>query len=187
MAPINPIIDSRMCFAEAVCCTTAPDDVVNTLCLMDVRYFSFDGRLHQGQLVVHESLRKDLSEIFAIIEKSRFPISQATPIVNYNWSDEASMADNNTSAFNYRTIAGTETLSNHACGMAIDINPFQNPVIYKDGLVEPRDAVYQPTREGVFHESHSVVCEFIKRGWQWGGQFKDIKDYHHFDKKMPAL
>jgi len=187
MTPINPIIDSRISFAEAVCCTRAPDDIVSALCLMDVRYFSFDGRLHQGQLVVHESLRKDVSEIFDMIEKSRFPVAKAIPIVKYDWSDEASMSDNNTSAFNYRCIAGTDILSNHAWGRAVDINPFQNPVIYASGFSEPAKAVYEPLKIGTFCETHPLVCEFIQKGWRWGGQFDDMKDYHHFDKNVQVL
>ena len=187
MAPINPIIDSRTCFAKAICGTTAPEGIIKSLCLMDVDYFSFDGHLHQGQLVVHESVRKDISEIFSMIEKSRFSISRVIPIAKYNWSDEASMADNNTSAFNYRFIAGTETLSNHAWGMAIDINPFLNPVIHQDGRAEPIDAVYEPKNGGTFCETHPIVCEFLTRGWRWGGRFESSKDYHHFDKYTPIL
>jgi hypothetical protein len=97
------------------------------------------------------------------------------------------MADNNTSAFNYRTIAGTKTLSRHARGLAIDINPFLNPVIYPNGQVAPASAVYETSRSGTLCENHPVVREFIKRGWQWGGNFADLKDYHHFDKSLTDL
>ncbi|MBN1665313.1 MAG: M15 family metallopeptidase [Deltaproteobacteria bacterium] len=184
---MKPVIDSRINFEEAVYGTAAPESIISSLCLMDVCYFSFDGRLHQGQLVIHQSLKKDMEEIFAIIEKSRFPVAKAIPIVKYGWSDDASMADNNTSAFNYRFVAGTKNLSRHAWGMAVDINPFQNPVIYQNGISEPVNAVYAPSESGSFSEDHPIVREFIRRGWHWGGHFDDMKDYHHFDKKTVTL
>ncbi|MBN1381656.1 MAG: M15 family metallopeptidase [Deltaproteobacteria bacterium] len=187
MATVKALIDSRINFAQAVYGSTAPNDVINALCLMDVYYFSFDGRLHQGQLVINEWVRKDIDAVFSMIEKSRFPIAKVVPIVQYNWSDDASMADNNTSAFNYRFIAGTQNLSSHALGMAVDMNPRQNPLMYAEDDVAPPGAVYNCSTAGSLKESHPVVCEFLRRGWQWGGLFKDVKDYQHFEKKVPAL
>jgi peptidoglycan LD-endopeptidase CwlK len=179
-----PIIDSRMTFQEAIDGTKAPTEVVRDLCLLDVRYYSFDGMLHQGQLVVHKDVRADVEEIFRLIEKLRFPVYKAVPIVVYGWSDDASMADNNTSAFNYRTVAGTKRLSRHACGLAVDINPVRNPVVYSSGRISPHGAVYRPGDPGVLTTDHPVVGEFFKRGWQWGANFKSMKDYHHFDRIM---
>lgn len=179
-----PIIDSRMTFREAIDGTRAPAEVVGDLCLLDVRYYSFDGMLHQGQLVVHNDVRADVEEIFRLIERSRFPVNKAVPIVAYGWSDDASMADNNTSAFNYRTVAGTKRLSRHACGLAVDINPVRNPVVYNNGRISPHGAVYRPGDPGVLTADNPVVEEFIRRGWQWGAKFKSMKDYHHFDRIM---
>jgi peptidoglycan L-alanyl-D-glutamate endopeptidase CwlK len=179
-----PIIDSRMTFREAINGTKAPTEVVRDLCLLDVRYYSFDGMLHQGQLVVHKDIKADVVEIFRLIERLRFPVNKAVPIVAYGWSDDASMADNNASAFNYRTVAGTKRLSRHACGLAVDINPFRNPVVYNSGRISPQGAVYRPGDPGVLTTGHPVVEEFLKRGWQWGANFKSMKDYHHFDKIM---
>jgi hypothetical protein len=179
-----PIIDSRMTLREALEGTRAPADVVGDLCLLDVRYYSFDGKLHQGQLVVHKDVREDVTEIFRLIEELRFPVHKAVPIVVYGWSDDASMADNNTSAFNYRRVAGTKRLSRHACGLAVDINPCQNPVVYDSGRISPRGAVYRPGNPGVLTADNPVVVEFLRRGWQWGANFKSMKDYHHFDRIM---
>jgi hypothetical protein len=177
----SPIIDSRMTFEEAVAGTAAPENIIDCLCLLTVRYRAFDGLLHEGQLVVHKTAKNDIIEIFRIIEKSEFPIARVIPIVRYNWSDDQSMAHNNTSAFNYRFVSGTERLSNHACGRAIDINPYQNPVIYGNGHVSPPGAVFMPGAAGTFFEEHLLVREFLSRGWQWGGYFTSLKDYHHFD------
>jgi peptidoglycan L-alanyl-D-glutamate endopeptidase CwlK len=176
------IFDSRMTFAEATAGTKAPKKVIDALCLIDVSYYSFDGKLHLGQLIVHKTVRKDILDIFAWIEKTRFPVARAIPIVRYNWSDKASMADNNTSAFNYRFVQGTKRLSHHAFGRAVDINPCQNPVIYKDGRINPPGAVYRSDKAGAFSEASPIVQAFLSRRWQWGAHFKTVKDHHHFQK-----
>jgi peptidoglycan L-alanyl-D-glutamate endopeptidase CwlK len=172
------IVDSQMSFTEAIDGTKAPDHVIRELCLVDVLYYSFDGKLHQGQLIVHQSVRQEVEEIFALMRSERFPVARVVPIVRYGWSDNASMADNNTSAFNYRRVAGTRRLSRHA----VDINPVQNPVIYQNGRISPKDAVYQPGAGGTLSENSSVVRAFIDRGWCWGGHFRTMMDHHHFQK-----
>ncbi len=176
------IMDSRMSFAEAIAGTRAPERVIRELCLVDVLYYSFDGKLHQGQVIVHQSVQHDVEEIFALIRSECFPIAGAAPIVKYGWSDNASMAGNNTSAFNYRRVAGTRRLSRHAAGLAVDINPRQNPVIYRSGRVSPKGAVYQPGTKGTLSEDSAVVRAFIERGWRWGGHFESMMDAHHFQK-----
>jgi len=118
------IIDSQMSFEEAIEGTKAPNDDISNLVLLDVVYYSIDDKLHRGQLIIHKEVKVDIEEIFRLILQNKFPIMKVVPIVKYKWSDDASMEDNNTSAFNYRNIAGTNRLSNHSYGKAIDINPF---------------------------------------------------------------
>jgi hypothetical protein len=179
---MTAFVDSKMTFEEATAGTKAPREIINKLCLVDVRYHTFDGQLHQGQLIIHQEVKMDIVEIFGFIEQTAFPVFQVVPIVKYDWSDDLSMADNNTSAFNYRLVLGTDRLSNHALGRALDINPYLNPVIDEDGRIDPPGARYLPNRAGTFDDSHPVVREFLNRGWRWGGHFKPKKDYHHFDK-----
>ena len=179
---MTAIVDSRMTFEESTAGTRAPREVIDRLCLVDVRYRAFDGRLHQGQLVIHKQVKADIVAIFGLMERTEFPVFQVLPIVKYGWSDDLSMADNNTSAFNYRVVQGTDRLSNHAFGKALDINPYFNPVIDEDGRIDPPGAGYIPGRAGTLDDSHPVVRAFLKRGWRWGGHFKPKKDYHHFDK-----
>ena len=182
MADDGVIIDSGLDFPGAVAGTAAPREVVEGLCLIVVRYCGCDGRRHEGQLVVHRSLAVELREIFSLLEKMGFPLAGVVPIVRYGWSDEASMAADNTSAFNYRPIAGTDRLSVHAWGRAVDINPRRNPVFYPDGRIVPAGAVYRPGEPGVFAEEHPAVQAFLARGWRWGGHFDHIRDHHHFEK-----
>lgn len=176
------IIDSDMSFAEAVDGSAAPLEVIDSLSLIDVIYYSFDGLRHQGQIIVEARLEDDIYEIFQLIEELKFPIGKVIPIVAYDWEDGDSMADNNSSAFNFRVIADTNKLSLHSFGRALDINPMQNPVIYPAGIIAPAGATYQPKNDGTFTAKHPIVKEFIKRGWHWGGNFEQPKDYHHFEK-----
>ncbi len=180
---IEIITDSDMTFEQATEGTKAPQDVIDSLCLLDIKYYSFDRKLHKGQLVIHKAVKKDVKEIFDLIFETKFPVNKVVPIVKYEWSDNASMADNNTSAFCYRFIAGTKRFSNHALGRAVDINPFNNPVVYSNGRISPKGAKYNPKAPGTFSGKHPVVQAFLDKGWRWGGNFKSIKDYHHFDKK----
>jgi peptidoglycan L-alanyl-D-glutamate endopeptidase CwlK len=177
------IIDSEMTFDESIKGTTAPQDVIDELCLLDVLYYSFDNKLHKGQLVINKKVKKDVQEIFELIKSSNFKVAKVIPIVNYKWSDDASMSDNNSSAFCYRFIAGTKRMSNHSYGMAVDINPFNNPVVYKNGRISPKGAKYDPKLEGTFSKKHPLVNAFLDRGWRWGGDFSSYADNHHFDKK----
>ena len=176
------IVDSLMNFSEAIEGTTAPEEIFDSLSLVDVLYYSFDGKKHQGQLVVKSDLEDDVYEIFALIEKLHFPVGKVIPIAAYHWDDHSSMADNNTSSFNFRVIEGTTKLSMHSLGKAVDINPVQNPVIYPNGIIAPEGAKYLPQNKGSFMADNAIVREFIKRGWHWGGNFDQPKDYHHFEK-----
>jgi peptidoglycan LD-endopeptidase CwlK len=176
------IIDSAMSFSEAVDGSTAPLTIIDSLSLIDVVYYSFDGLRHQGQIIVDARLEDDVYEIFLLFEKLKFPIGKVIPIVAYRWEDGDSMADNNSSSFNFRVIEGTNKISLHSFGRAVDINPVQNPVIYPTGIIAPAGATYRPQNKGTFTVNHPIVQELIKRGWHWGGNFEQPKDYHHFEK-----
>ena len=176
------IIDSAMSFSEAIEGTNAPLEIVDSLALIDVLYYSFDGRKHQGQIIVSNDLEDDVYEIFQLIEEIKFPVGIVIPIVAYKWDDHSSMANNNSSGFNFRVIEGTTKLSLHSFGRAVDINPVQNPVIYPNGVVAPDGAKYNSQKEGTFTAANPIVTEFIRRGWHWGGNFEQPKDYHHFEK-----
>ena len=160
------IIDSRMTFEEAIAGTKAPQDIINQLVLIDVEYYSIDNKLHRGQLLLNHSIEKDIVAIFDSIKAWHFPVAQAIPIVAFDWDDNLSMAANNTSSFCYRKVAGSDNFSRHAKGMAIDINPFFNPMIwkppYENRPVKPENAQYNKETPGTLYLEHPVVKEFLK-------------------------
>jgi len=185
----NPIIDSNITLSEALR-KYAPLKFKNRQRIVDVLYYSFDGKIHKGQLVIDERLVKDIRKVFQVALETRFPIKSVIPIShdrfyrNGQWnSDGQSMLCNNTSAFNYRKATGAKTLSMHAYGFAIDINPVQNPYI-KGRVILPPGARYKPQEPGTLTWYSPVVKTFIRLGWTWGGNWKSLKDYQHFEKVL---
>jgi len=177
------IIDSDMEFEEAVAGKNIPRNILINLELVNVYYYGFDGNLRKGQLVVHKDAVQDVEEIFDFIRETKFPLDKVVPLSAYNWSDEKSMKDNNSSAFNYRFISGTRIISKHATGLAIDINPMLNPYI-KNEVCTPAGSSYDTTKAGTLKADSPLVLEFKKRGWKWGGDWKNLKDYQHFEKNL---
>jgi len=181
---VDTIIDSNLSLDQALTgLNKAPDDLISTLVIIDVNYYGYDDKLHKGQLVCHNKVAKDLNEIFNIIEESRFHINSVIPISKFNWDDYESMEYNNTSCFNYRHVSNSNKLSQHAYGLAIDINPCQNPHIKKSNI-SPKNAVYNPKNMGTILAEDFIVKEFAQRGWKWGGHWQYSKDYQHFYKNF---
>jgi muramoyltetrapeptide carboxypeptidase len=185
----DPIIDSEMTEQEAFAGLdpSCPKEVRARQRLVEVRYFGFDGKIHRGQLVIDGELATEVREIFEVMLTLKFPIGSVIPVSlpkfrkEGRWDDELSMAANNTSAFNYRRIEGTNKLSYHAHGRAIDINPVQNPYV-RGTVVIPAGARYDVAMKGTLSPKHLVVKTFLERGWKWGGSWRSMKDYQHFDK-----
>ncbi len=177
---LTVIIDSEMTRETALNNRTFPSSIVAKQEVVTVRYYGFDNKLHQGQIVVDKRLSTEIKLIFQEIETAKFPIKKVVPIVKYDWSDSKSISDNNTSAFNYRFVDGTNKLSDHAFGQAVDINPYLNPYVLPGKKTRP----YNPKTPGTITKSTIVYKAFIKRGWQWGGDWKNGKDYQHFYKRL---
>lgn len=167
---------------EIVLPNAVPLDIKKNLVKVKVAYINYNNKLQEGYLIVNKSVEKEVKAIFDTLLANNFPINKISSMENYNWDDNKSMQDNNTSAFNYRYNAhNKQKLSKHAYGLAIDINPLDNPVIYK-GKTSPPNAVYDISRKGTIGKNSIVVKIFKKFGWKWGGDYSKIKDYQHFEK-----
>ena len=160
-----------------------PPEITAQLKVLVLPYWDFQGREHLGQLVVNKAIAEDAKYVFLGLFDGRFPIASMVPIVAFAWDDDRSMAANNTSGFNYRYIKGTKKLSDHARGLAIDINPLLNPCISKNG-VEPKGAWYAPWLPGTITPDSEIVRLFREHEFLWGGDWDEPLDLHHF--YMPA-
>jgi hypothetical protein len=153
---------------------------------VDVDYLGFDGQTHRGELIVHEDLVPDVIEIFGQLHRLGYPVDKIRTVDHYSDADdELSMEDNNTSAFNCRSIPGTNEWSPHAYGRAIDLNPLINPCLYASGYFEPQNAAAYLDRSrtdpGLLHNGDPAERVFTDRGWQWGGYWT-TPDYQHFER-----
>ncbi|MBQ3710660.1 MAG: M15 family metallopeptidase [Bacteroidales bacterium] len=152
---------------------------------LTVFHYDFDGNIQQGELVCNKAIASDLLYIFRALFIREYPICSIRLIDDFDADDEASMQANNTSCFNYRRVPGTKSLSKHAFGMAVDINPLQNPYI-QGSKVHPRTAEEYVDRNRVFphkiDENDYCTEVFESYGFRWGGRWSRSKDYQHFYK-----
>jgi hypothetical protein len=150
---------------------------------LHLRHWGYDGAVHEGDLIVEAAQAERIVQVFGEIYAARFPIERMVPVAAYDGDDGASMRDNNTSGYNCRTVAGSGSLSQHAYGRAIDINPLHNPYV-KGGTVDPPEGAAWADRDrddpGMIRAGDAVVRAFERAGWSWGGYWKSGPDYQHF-------
>lgn len=154
---------------------------------VEVTYVGFDQRAHRGELVLHRDVAADIVQVFAALYDERFPIERMLLIDEFDGDDDRSMAANNSSAYNCRTVAGQTRWSDHAYGRAVDINPVQNPYVVGDdvrpeGAAEFVDAdrtADAPSIPGMIQDGDVVRRAFEEIGWDWGGFYSD-PDFQHF-------
>lgn len=158
---------------------------------LSVLYVDFDGNTQKGEIICNKAIAQDLVEIFKELYDNAYQIDKIRLIDEYGGDDDLSCDDNNTSCFNYRVVGGTDSLSKHALGLAIDINPFQNPYITYPNGVERISPVgsepYADRSSGLPHmilEGDLCYNLFIEHGFTWGGHWKTLKDYQHFQKTL---
>lgn len=158
---------------------------------ISVRYYDFDNQVQIGEIICNKAIAQDLVEIFYELYCNEYQIDKIRLVDEYQADDDLSCADNNTSCFNFRTVDGTSTLSKHAQGLAIDINPFQNPyVTYPNGKERISPAGSEPYADrssGLPHiitENDLCYQLFTAHGFTWGGHWKTLKDYQHFQKAL---
>ena len=183
-ATIEPIDDRVRARITGV--SWKPDDPrcprCEELAYLTVSHVTMAGEVGQGELVVVAALAARAVEVFRRLYAIGFPIRQLRLVDEYAASDDASMADDNSSAFNFRVVAGTSALSQHALGRAIDINPLENPWRKPDRIEPPAGAAFADRREirpGMIVRPGPVVAVFDELGWEWGGDWRHASDDHH--------
>jgi hypothetical protein len=148
-----------------------------------VSHWGFDGRVREGALVVHRRVAADVVAVFRDLFAARVPVRRMRPVSVYRGSDAASMAADNTSAFNCRrTVGGSGGWSRHAYGLAVDVNPVENPYVLGGRVLPPAGRAYvdrRHVRPGMAVPGGPLVRAFERRGWRWGGRWRD-PDYQHF-------
>ncbi len=187
--PIGEEIEARMRGKSYKANCTIPFDELRYL---SVLHYDLNGNIRRGEMVCNRLIADDLLEIFRTLFDARYPIERMVLIDEYDADDERSMLANNSSAFNFRFIAGTDKLSNHSRGLAVDINPLYNPCVRRrpDGTLRVSPETARPyadrSREFPCKIDAEDLCrrEFLRRGFVWGGDWHSLKDYQHFEKRL---
>jgi D-alanyl-D-alanine carboxypeptidase len=178
-AQVMPVRWADVRFSYRAGCPVGPAE----LRTVRLSYWGFDGRPHRGRLVVNRRVTHDVAAVFRRLYAVRFPIRKMVPVSNYRGSDDASMAADNTSGFNCRFVAGTRRWSMHAYGLAVDVNPVENPYV-AGGRISPRAGrryVDRARRRPGMAVPRGVLVEaFAAAGWEWGGHWIGTTDYQHF-------
>jgi hypothetical protein len=162
---------------------------LDELALLRITHLGLDGALHPGELIVHATLADEVLEIFGDLLAARFPIARVQLVDHYDGDDHKSMADNNTSAFNCRpNLTQPHLYSRHSWGCAVDVNPVLNPYVAGGSVLPPEGSDYlvrAERRPGMIAEGDACHTAFTRRGWCWGGAWRDRIDYQHFEKDPP--
>ncbi len=149
-----------------------------------VRHLTMAGAVADGELVVARALAAEVVALFGRLYAIGFPLTRVALVDDYDADDQRSMAADNSSGFNFRVVAGTSVLSQHALGIAIDLNPIENPMVWPGGeRCEPTAGAgfldRTRVRPGMIVRPGPVTAIFDELGWEWGGDWRHVADLHH--------
>lgn len=157
-----------------------------------ILHYDFNRQVQEGELIVNQKIAYQTMRVFYQLYKMEYPIEKVRLVDEYEADDKLSMEDNNSSAFNYRTVEGKEELSKHALGLAIDINPLMNPYVREDEFFPKNASEYLERdtekctgvhKDKMIHKNDLAYRIFRRNGFEWGGDWSHAKDYQHFAAK----
>ncbi|WP_235561987.1 M15 family metallopeptidase [Marmoricola sp. Leaf446] len=162
-------------------CPVGPAD----LAWVRLTFRGFDGERHTGELLVAARVAEDLVGVFRRLWEARFPMEELR-ITRRDELDAPPTGDGNTTgALACRPVRGSSVTSQHALGLAVDVNPFQNPYRRGDDVLPELASAYldrDRVRPGVITPDGPVVAAFAAIGWEWGGDWRTLEDYQHFSE-----
>ena len=179
-----------------------PNISIDDLRLINILYYDFNNNIKEGKLIVNKLIEEDVLYIFKKLYENKYQLKSVELIDKFYTGDNLetdgiSIKNNNTSCFNYRIIEDKDYLSYHALGLAIDINPYNNPyIINRNGKLEyskldGNEMYYASNRDSsiphVITHDDLVYKLFIERGFEWGGDWNpeyESIDYQHFEKQI---
>jgi hypothetical protein len=177
---IRDVDAERLAHSWTSDCPVAPDEVVE----VELTHWGFDGQTHEGAIVVARSEGENIADTFEMLFDIGYPIESVIPIGDLPPGVEDDDPDyNNTSGLHCRRATGSSRWSDHARGLAIDINPLLNPFITPRTLWPANSERYLDRalgEPGMITAGDPVVEAFSAHGWHWGGYWESIKDYQHF-------
>jgi hypothetical protein len=177
LGPIPMDVLARSSWVPA--CPVDVDDLV----YLTVSHHGFDGEIHTGEMIVNAQFGEQVVEVFHRMFEAGFPIEQMRVITKEEIDAPPTGDWNDTTSFVCRPAVGSGNWSQHAYGLAIDVNPFHNPYL-KGDLVLPELATTYTDRDdvrpGMLFDGDVAVEGFSEMGWGWGGHWNTLKDWMHF-------
>ncbi len=177
ISPLSPEIGRRSTWNED--CPVTMEE----LSYLQVSFIGFDDRPHTGELIVHVEHAEAIAGVFGALFEARFPIEEMRIVGDADLVPPHLGDTNNTSSFVCRRVTGGSRFSEHASGLAIDINPFHNPYVKGRVVIPALSGSFGDRgwdRRGMIADDDVVVRAFAAIGWKWGGDWRSLKDYQHF-------
>jgi D-alanyl-D-alanine carboxypeptidase len=177
--PIGPAVRARMGATWRPGCPVGLDE----LRYVTVSFRGFDGRPHTGELVVHRRVAAQVVSVFARLYRARFPIEEMRLVTTADLEAHPTGDGNNTAAFVCRAARKQTRWSAHAYGLAVDVDPFQNPYRRGDLVLPELASAYldrADRRPGMIRQGDAVTAAFAAIGWTWGGTWRSPRDLMHF-------
>jgi D-alanyl-D-alanine carboxypeptidase len=177
--PIGPAIRARMGATWSPACPVRLAD----LRYVTVSFRGFDGRPHTGELVVHRRVADQIVSVFARLYRAGFPIEEMRLVTTADLDARPTGDGDNTAAFVCRAARNQRRWSAHAYGLAVDVNPFQNPYRRGDLVLPELASAYLDrgwVRPGMIRPGDVVTGAFAAIGWTWGGTWRSPRDLMHF-------
>ncbi len=202
----HEVVDSHLTLEQALAPIPGhpevPPEILAEQRLLDVKSWGrLDHLEHRGQIVVNDQITDTVAGFFVEAYNRYFPMGPVVPAANTTFvgidpegrpftgllgNDTNMMHNNVTSGFNHRPIDGTDRLSTHGYGLAMDVNPGLNAYKRFDAAgnlisSQPANCLEDPNLPGTFSAWHPLVHYMLKRNIIWGGLWHGkVKDNHHF-------
>lgn len=179
IGPVTPAVRARMGQTWSASCPVP----LSGLRYVTVVFRGFDRKAHRGELVVAASAAPTMVRAFRALFAMGFPIEEMRLATTQDLRAKPTGDGNNTAAYVCRAARGQTRFSQHAYGSAVDVNPFNNPLVKRDLVVPELASAYKDRawrRGGMFLPGGSAVRAFTAQGWRWGGSWTSAKDYMHF-------
>jgi hypothetical protein len=177
--PIDPAVRARMGATWSPACPVRLAD----LRYLTVSFRGFDGRAHTGELVVNRRVADQVVSVFARLYRAAFPIEEMRLVTTADLEAHPTGDGNNTAAFVCRAARQQRRWSAHAYGLAVDVDPFQNPYARGDLVLPELASSYLDrgrARPGMIRPGDVVTSTFAGIGWTWGGTWRSPTDLMHF-------
>ena len=159
---------------------------INELRYLRIKHLDYQGKPVIGEMIVHKNVARDVVGIFAELYDIGYPVGKMHLVSAYKGNDWQSIEADNTSAFNCRSATGSKKWSKHSYGKAIDINPIENPYVFRSGKSSHKASrkyiKRKPSHPAVILKNSKILNIFKKHGWKWGGDWSGARDYQHFYK-----